>query len=72
MSSRIRIRMTVNDRPVEIDVEPQTTLLDLLREELGLTGTKRGCGMSMSVLMSLIDGLGPAQLALDNQEFNLA
>ncbi len=27
----------------EFDLDPRTTLLDLLREELGLTGTKKGC-----------------------------
>lgn len=37
------IKLTVNDRVVEIAVEPNTTLTDLLRYELGLTGTKKGC-----------------------------
>ena len=38
------INVTVNDREYEIDVKPSTTLLDMLREDLGLTGTKEGCG----------------------------
>ena len=35
---------TVNDEPVEVLVRPYDTLLDVLREELGLTGPKEGCG----------------------------
>jgi carbon-monoxide dehydrogenase small subunit len=35
---------TVNDEPVEVIVRPYDTLLDVLREELGLTGPKEGCG----------------------------
>jgi xanthine dehydrogenase YagT iron-sulfur-binding subunit len=33
----------VNGAQVELEVESWTTLLDLLREDLGLTGTKKGC-----------------------------
>jgi len=35
---------TVNDEPVEVLVPPYVTLLDVLRENLGLTGAKEGCG----------------------------
>jgi carbon-monoxide dehydrogenase small subunit len=35
---------TVNDEAVEVLVKPYTTLLDALREDLGLTGPKEGCG----------------------------
>src|SRR5256884_2243112 len=35
--------MTVNDRVRTMTVEPRTTLLDALRDELGLTGTKKAC-----------------------------
>ena len=35
---------TVNDTPVEVDVPGMRRLLDVLREELALTGTKEGCG----------------------------
>jgi isoquinoline 1-oxidoreductase alpha subunit len=34
----------VNDNPVEVLVQPWDTLLDALRERLGLTGPKEGCG----------------------------
>ena len=39
------INLIVNDQPVEAAVEPNRTLLQLLREDLGLTGTKHGCGL---------------------------
>ncbi len=37
------IQLIVNGKEVERDVYPNLTLLDLLRSELGLTGTKNGC-----------------------------
>jgi carbon-monoxide dehydrogenase small subunit len=37
------IQVTVNDRPVSIDVPARTSLADLLREHLGLTGTHLAC-----------------------------
>jgi len=42
--SRIHVTTTVNGDPVEFLADPATTLLDALRDELGLTGTKEGCG----------------------------
>ncbi len=38
-----RIRLTVNAHQYEIDVEPHESLNEVLREKLGLTGTKFGC-----------------------------
>jgi isoquinoline 1-oxidoreductase alpha subunit len=40
------ITLTVNGRRHEIDVEPDAPLLWVLRDELGLTGTKFGCGIA--------------------------
>lgn len=40
------ISLTVNDVRHEIDVTPETPLLWALRENLGLTGTKFGCGVA--------------------------
>ncbi len=37
------VRMTINDREYELAVEPNETLTDMLRYQLGLTGTKKGC-----------------------------
>jgi isoquinoline 1-oxidoreductase subunit alpha len=38
--------LNVNGRQREVDVEPDTPLLWVLREQLGLTGTKYGCGIA--------------------------
>jgi isoquinoline 1-oxidoreductase subunit alpha len=40
------IPLTVNDKAVELDAEPDTPLLWALRDHLGLTGTKFGCGIA--------------------------
>ncbi len=39
------IRLTINGRIHEIDAEPNTPLLWAIREQIGLTGTKYGCGI---------------------------
>jgi len=39
----LRLRLVVNRRPVELLVPAHRTLLEVLREDLGLTGTKHGC-----------------------------
>lgn len=38
------INLKINGREYEVAVEPTKTLVDLLRYDLGLTGTKKGCG----------------------------
>jgi aerobic carbon-monoxide dehydrogenase small subunit len=43
LMKRVSIKTTINGRAYELEVRPNVTLLDLLRDELGLTGTKRGC-----------------------------
>jgi isoquinoline 1-oxidoreductase alpha subunit len=40
-------RLTVNGQPQTIDVDPGTPLLWVLREQIGLTGTKYGCGIAL-------------------------
>jgi isoquinoline 1-oxidoreductase alpha subunit len=40
------IRLTVNGAIHDIDVEPEAALLWVLRDEIGLTGTKFGCGIA--------------------------
>ena len=42
-----RITLTVNGRQKTVDVEPDTPLLWVLRDKLGLTGTKYGCGKAL-------------------------
>lgn len=41
------MRLTVNGQPHEIDVEPEMPLLWALRDGLGITGPKYGCGMGV-------------------------
>ncbi len=43
MAQLQRVRLTVNGREYEREVEPRMTLVDFLRHELGLTGTHVGC-----------------------------
>jgi carbon-monoxide dehydrogenase small subunit len=40
----MRINLTVNGIEYDLDIAPQKTLLEVLREDLKLTGTKEGCG----------------------------
>lgn len=42
--SRIHVTTTINGDRAEFLCEPEETLLDVLRDHLGLTGTKEGCG----------------------------
>lgn len=42
---KININLMVNGEDCELEVHPQTTLLELLRDHLHLTGTKEGCGL---------------------------
>ena len=41
------IKLTVNSRVLETDADPETPLLWVLRDHLGLTGTKFGCGKAL-------------------------
>ena len=41
------ISFTLNGKPVNVDDDPSTPLLWVLRDSLGLTGTKFGCGMAL-------------------------
>ncbi len=42
--NKIHVTTTLNGDPAEFLCEPQETLLDILRDTLGLTGAKEGCG----------------------------
>jgi isoquinoline 1-oxidoreductase alpha subunit len=44
---RSMAKLSVNGKPVSVDVEPEMPLLWVLRDELGLTGTKYGCGIAV-------------------------
>ena len=55
--NRIIVSFEVNGKPVELMVEPNRTLLDVLREDLGLTGVKHGCDDSnCGVCTVIMDG----------------
>jgi xanthine dehydrogenase YagT iron-sulfur-binding subunit len=43
LSRSVLVRMKVNGSDQELEVEPRVSLLDALRERLGLLGTKKGC-----------------------------
>ena len=51
------IQMTVNDKPVELAVDERESLLDTLRNRLGLTSVKRGCEVGeCGACTVLVDG----------------
>ncbi len=53
----IRIDTTVNGDTYQLDVDPRLTLLEVLRENLVLTGTKEGCGVGeCGTCVVMIDG----------------
>ncbi|HTT73581.1 MAG TPA: (2Fe-2S)-binding protein [Thermoplasmata archaeon] len=57
MPPRGPLRFTLNGQPAEVPSEDARILLDLLREDLGLTGTKRGCDLgTCGCCTVLLDG----------------
>ena len=53
----MKINFKINGNPVTVDVEPNMPLLWVVRDELGLKGTKYGCGRAMCGACSLhVDG----------------
>ena len=52
------VSLTVNGITHDLAVEPRRTLLELLRDDLGLTGTKKGCGIGdCGACTVLLDGV---------------
>ena len=55
--SKVKIALAVNGEPTEIAFAPHKTLLEVLREDLGLTGTKHGCELGeCGTCTVLLDG----------------
>jgi len=52
-----KIKFNLNNKPVEIELDPSARLLDVLRNHFGLLGTKEGCGEgSCGACVVLMDG----------------
>jgi len=52
-----KLKLTINNRSREVDVDPETPLLWVLRDSIGLTGTKYSCGIGICGSCTvLIDG----------------
>jgi isoquinoline 1-oxidoreductase alpha subunit len=59
------VRLTINGTAHEIDVDPNTPLLWALREQVGLTGTKYGCGIAQCGACTVhIDGAATRSCSL--------
>src|SRR6188508_3645522 len=57
MSRKRSISLSVNGEPAEVSFAPYKTLLEVLREELALTGTKHGCELGeCGACAVLVDG----------------
>ena len=57
----MQIQLNINDRTYDLDIEPRVSLLDALRDHLGMTGTKKGCNQG---------ACGACTLLLDGKRIN--
>jgi aerobic-type carbon monoxide dehydrogenase small subunit (CoxS/CutS family) len=66
---RVRLKLQVNGEPLETLFAPYKTLLEVLREDLGLTGTKHGCELgecgACAVLLDAVPQLSCLVLAVE-------
>src|SRR5688572_7308237 len=70
--SRVMASYIVNGEPVSVAIAPNATLLEVLREDLGLTGTKHGCELgecgTCTVLVGGVPVLSCLALALSHRD----
>jgi isoquinoline 1-oxidoreductase subunit alpha len=63
------IRLTINGKPYEVDVEEDTPLLWVIREQVGLTGTKYGCGIAQCGACTVhVDGMAVRSCSMQVSE----
>ena len=59
------VRFSINGRTVDVDADPNTPLLWVIREQVGLTGTKYGCGVAQCGACTVhIDGAAARSCAM--------
>jgi isoquinoline 1-oxidoreductase alpha subunit len=59
------VRFSINGRTVDVDADPNTPLLWVIREQVGLTGTKYGCGVAQCGACTVhIDGAAVRSCAM--------
>jgi isoquinoline 1-oxidoreductase subunit alpha len=63
------IKLTINGKPYEVDVEEDTPLLWVIREQVGLTGTKYGCGIAQCGACTVhVDGMAVRSCSMQVSE----
>ena len=59
------VKLNINGRSVDVEVEPDTPLLWVIREQIGLAGTKYGCGVAQCGACTIhLDGAAVRSCAL--------
>lgn len=62
---KIQLKFSVNGQPYDIMIKPQRTLVEVLRNELGLTGTKTTCdGSACGMCTVMVDGMAVKSCSL--------
>jgi isoquinoline 1-oxidoreductase alpha subunit len=59
------VKLTINGKPHDVDVDPDTPLLWVIREWIGMTGTKYGCGIAQCGACTVhVDGVATRSCSL--------